>query len=277
MKPIINILPKNKIVDNVLSYIYFLRTQHRIPLYKRQLINDELYKIKTGSEIENPLRVFTSDKEYVKVYVKAIVGDKYNVETIKVLRSKTDVDNYEFPTRCCIKPTHASGRFIIRRNGENLPIEEIKQWLDINYYHDSQERNYKNLIPKIIVEPLVFDSENIEDFKFFCYFGKVKFIQIDLNRNSNHTRKFYTIDWNPLDFTINFPLSNREIKKPSCLKEMINVCEQLSSHFSLVRVDLYTNNSRFIVGEITHCAEGGVGRFMPRESEYTASKLLFSD
>ena len=58
---------------------------------------------------------------------------------------------------------------------------------------------------------------------------------------------------------------------------MFSFCEQLSSHFSLVRLDLYTNKSRFLVGEITHCADGGVGRFLPKESEYIASELLFSD
>ena len=240
------------------------------------MINDELYRIKTGSEIESPLRVFTTDKEYVKEYVKAIVGDRYNVGTIEILRSKTDIDSYEFPKRCCIKPTHASGKLIIRRDGENLPLKDIKGWLDLNYYHISRERNYKNLIPKIIVEPLVFESENIEDFKFFCYFGKVKFIQLDLERNSNHTRRYYDRDWNPLNFTINHPVSNRNIKKPSCLAEMISVCEKLSNPFSLVRVDLYTNGVEHFVGEVTHCPESAIGKFIPRKSEYIASEILFS-
>ena len=66
------VLPKNKLGDNVIFYISFLETHHRFPLPKRRLINDELYRIKKSTEIESPLRVFTTDKEYVKEYVKAI-------------------------------------------------------------------------------------------------------------------------------------------------------------------------------------------------------------
>ena len=117
------ILPKNKLGDDVVAYIGFLQTHHRFPLAKRRLINDELYRVKTGTEIENPLRVFTTDKEYVKKYVKTIVGDRHNVETIEILRSKADIDGYEFPKRCCIKPTHTSGKFIIRSDGEDLPLK----------------------------------------------------------------------------------------------------------------------------------------------------------
>ena len=72
-------------------------------------------------------------------------------------------------------------------------------------------------------------------------------------------------------------MSNRNMKKPACLKEMISICEKLSNSFSLVRIDLYTNGAKFFVGEITHCSESATGKFMPRESEYIASEMLFSD
>ena len=32
-------------------------------------------------------------------------------------------------------------------------------------------KNYLNLKPKIIIEPLLFDDDNIIDYKFFCYKG----------------------------------------------------------------------------------------------------------
>ena len=46
----------------MIAYIGFLQTHHRFPLTKnkKRLINDELYRVKTGTEIENPLRVFTT-------------------------------------------------------------------------------------------------------------------------------------------------------------------------------------------------------------------------
>ena len=43
----------------------------------------------------------------------------------------------------------------------------IKRWFSSNYYNRSREANYKLLKPKIIVEELLFNDENIKDYKFF--------------------------------------------------------------------------------------------------------------
>ena len=43
-----------------------------------------------------------------------------------------------------------------------------------NYYNRSREANYKMLKPKVIVEELIFNDENIKDYKFFCYNLKPK-------------------------------------------------------------------------------------------------------
>ena len=49
--------------------------------------NDVLHRIKTSDDIIDPLRVFVSDKEYLKLYVRATLGDRYVVPTIDVIRS----------------------------------------------------------------------------------------------------------------------------------------------------------------------------------------------
>ena len=77
--------------------------------------------------------------------MKAIVGDKYNVPTIAVLRDICDVDTYDFPSNCVIKPTQASGSVILRLNDEALDRQKIKQWFSINYYEIGREANYKTV------------------------------------------------------------------------------------------------------------------------------------
>ena len=66
------------------------------------------FRVKTSDEIEDPLRRFVSDKELVKEYVRETIGEQYNVPTLAVLHTPAEVDAYEFPANCCIKPTHAS-------------------------------------------------------------------------------------------------------------------------------------------------------------------------
>ena len=162
----INWFPKNKIGDYLHTFFLFVYKHKRIPFDKTKF-NDYLFKFKTSNEIISPLRVFVTDKEFLKYFVKSIIGDKYNVPTISIIRNIKEIDSYEFPKNCCIKPTHASGRVIFKKNNSKIYKVEIKKWFSLNYYDLGREANYKFLKPKIIVEPLIFKKTNISDYKFF--------------------------------------------------------------------------------------------------------------
>src|SRR4051812_11969751 len=109
-------LPYKRHYDNLYHRLLFLKKHHRWP-GNRMLWNDVWFRIKTSGEILDPLRVYVSDKEHVKQYVREIVGDEHNVPTLGVLRSPEDVDAFDFPARCCIKPTQASAQVILRTAG----------------------------------------------------------------------------------------------------------------------------------------------------------------
>ena len=268
--------PENRLGDTLASWIMFVRAHKRLPARTRTY-NDVLYRIKTSNEILDPLRVFVSDKELVKLYIRAIVGDEYNVPTLDVIRTREAVDMYEFPPRCCIKPTQVSGHVILRERGEALDREQIKSWFDLNYYRINREANYKLLKPKVIVEPLIFDSSNVEDYKIFCYKGVPRLIQVDVDRYIEHKRKYFDTDWNELDFSIKYPRADQDIPRPANLAEMLAVAGELSKHFWFVRVDLYSDIGKVYVGEITHCADNADGRFTPASAEQTLSEYLFRD
>ena len=272
---LLSLIPKNRLGDRIYSFLFFVIRHKRKP-GKTFLHNDVQYRIKTTDEILNPLRVFVSDKEFVKTYVKAIVGDQYNVPTIYVLRSIEEVDSYEFPDDCCIKPTQASGRAILRRNGEPISLEEIKSWFSINHYEFRREANYKSLKPKVIIEPLLFNDSNIMDYKMFCYNGEPKLIQVDIDRYINHTRKILDSNWNELDFSIMYERSEKHLERPDNFDEMLKVASALSEGFSLVRVDLYSDGNECLVGEITNCSDGAGGAFIPKAAERVASQILYN-
>jgi len=267
-------LPKTRLGDGIWSFIRFYGRHHRLPS-KRPLFNDVLHKIKTGDEILDPLRVFVTDKESLKTYVRDVVGDRYNVPTIDVIRSAEGVDGYGFPDDCCIKPTHASGQVILRRGGEAVDVARIKGWFGLDYYLVDREANYRDLTPKVIVEPLVFENANVEDYKFFCFNGLPRFVQVDIDRYVDHKRKFFDVDWNELDFSITYPKSEAFIGKPGNLTEMLAVASKLSAACSLVRVDRYSDGETTLVGEITNCSDSARGRFLPAAAEKQISDLLF--
>jgi len=269
------IIPHNKVGDKFFLLILFIIRLKRLPT-KKYIFNDFFFKIKTSREILNPLRVFVSDKEFVKIYIKALVGDKYNVPTIAILKNKDQVDTFDYPLSCCIKPTNSTGKTIFRKNGEFLDKSEIKKWFSINSYRIGRALNYKELVPKIIIEPIIFNNVNIEDYKFFCFNGRPKFIQVDIDRYTNHRRKFFDCEWNELDFSILYPKSDKIRPKPINLDEMIEVAKNLSKNFSLIRIDMYSNGKHLYVGEITNVHGNSNEYFIPKEAEITASKILFN-
>ena len=272
----LHLIPRTRGGDRFVAFLDFLRMHRRVPR-NRPLFNDALYRIRTTSEITDPLRVFVSDKEFLKLFVSATIGDHFNVPTLKVLNSFQEAIDYQYPSDCCIKPTHLSGAVILRRQGEAIDFQEIRRWFTTSHYDVTREANYKTLRRKTIVEPLVFDSDNVNDYKIFCYEGIPKLIQVDVDRHLRHTRNLFDAGWSELDFAFVYPRSSRHLEKPSNLDEMLEVASALSRGFGFVRVDLYSNGERCLVGEITNCPENAMGTFMPKAGEAMASKMLFGD
>lgn len=267
-------LPQDAHGDWLFATIRFANKLRRMPS-EQNLFNDYIYRIKTTKEIQNPLRIFVTDKEFMKIYVKAVVGDEFNVPTLRVLHSRSELHAYDFPDACCVKPTHLSGYAVLRRAAEPLDLAEMERWFGLNHYDHTREFNYKFLTPKIIVEPIVFDDSNITDYKIFCFGGEPKMIQIDLDRRDEHTRKIFDVQWNEQNFSTRYPKSDKPMPRPDNLNEMLEVARALSAKFSFVSVDLYSNGTACRVGEITNCPGSGVMKFIPAEAEEAASRMIF--
>lgn len=270
------VLPYNDTSDYILNYIKFVKDHNRLPS-KRDNFNDYLYRIKNSDEIMNPLRQFVSDKYLLKSYVKSKVGDKYNVPTIAVLQSYEELIDFTLPENCCIKPTNASQAVILRKNNEPVDLEQTKEWFNYNYYKTTRERNYKYLKPMVIIEPLLFDSKDLMDYRIFCYKGVAKLICIDIGKFSGYQRIFYDRDWNKQDFSLQYPLYEGVIEKPKNINEMLKVAEHLSSDFDFIRIDLYSDGNQCFVGEITNCHAAASQSFIPLISEKKASNIIFKD
>jgi len=266
--------PHNRLGDKLICLFDFY-ISHRRTASNELFLNDVLYKIKTTDEIIDPLRVFVTDKEFVKLFVKAVVGDQYNVPTITVLHTMEEVRNYRFPIECCIKPTHASAQVLFRRNGAEIDFKTIASWFDMNYYRITREANYKTLRPKVIVEPLVFGTPCPNDYKFFCYKGRPKLIKVITDRHTNYGCKYFDDMWVEQDFSITHEKTSRPFQCPSNFKEMLSIAAALSAYFSLVRIDLYSNGETCLVGEITNCSENASGQFIPKSGEQIASNIIF--
>lgn len=267
--------PKTRLFDRIISTLLFRKAHGRLPRIGGGL-NDALHYLKVTDEILRPLRAFVTDKEFVKLYIRARVGEEYNVPTLAILRGLDEALAHEYPADCAIKPTHLSGHLILRRNGAPIDPAKIRFWFRKNYYIRGREANYRYLEPKVIVEPLIFGPEPPNDYKFFCVRGKAVAIMVDLDSFTDHVRSFYSPAWEKLPFGIRFPIG-RDVERPANLEEMIAVAEKLAADFSFVRIDLYTDGRRIHCGEITNCQGNALRPVFPAEHDALFSRMLFGE
>lgn len=234
-------------------------------------LSEHLLRMKISGALVEPLRQFISDKEHVKTYVAATVGAAHNVPTYAILRSPEEDESFDYPADCMVKPTHLSGRHLIRRGANGPPdTDKIQSWLKLNKYRNvSREANYRYLRPKIIVEELLlFDDALRDDYKIHCFHGRPKLFHVMPNRATHPIcGTLYTDTWQRLEFTIQGP-SRGDVPKPAILDEMIAVAARLSAPFDYVRVDLYTDGKRVYVGEMTNLPANANLSFRPREADF---------
>lgn len=268
------LLPAGHVGDAVFAWLHFVMELGRLPS-DRMLFNDALYRLRVDGRLADPLRVAVTDKEHVKAFIDERLGPGYAVPTLAILRSLPEVEAFEFPPRCCIKPTHLSGRVTLRLAGEPVDREILRQWLRTDYYAKSRQANYRGLAPKIIVEPILYDDPNLADYKFFCVAGEPRMIQVDFDRATAHSRSLFDTAWRPLAYGLGYPRATRPAPRPPTLPGLLDAALTLAEGFDFVRLDFYTDGSRFHVGEITNCHAAGAQRFIPPEAEHEASRLLF--
>lgn len=273
---ILNPIAKNDI-DFVLKQ-YKESFSKDLDLIKPNTFNEKLQWLKLFER--NPLYTKLADKYLVRKYVADKVGKEILNELYGVYEKFEDINFQKLPQSFVIKATHGSGWNIICKNKRDIDLilvkKEINSWLSDNYYNYGKEYVYKNIKPRIIIEKYLGykNGSSLNDYKFFCFHGEPRFIQVDIDRFTNHTRNFYDLQWDLLPFELLYESNNNPVPKPKNLSLMIEICNKLSKGINFCRVDLYDLDDKVIFGEITFYPENGLGHFKPYEYDEKIGKFL---
>lgn len=233
--------------------------------------NEKLQWIKLYDH--NPLYTKMVDKIAVKDYVREKIGDEHIIKTLGIWDSYDDIDFETLPEQFVLKCNHDSGGLVIVKDKEKLDRRKagkiISSSLKVNYYKKYREWPYKNVQPRIIAETYVVDeaTNSLNDYKFFCFNGKVKCFKIDFNRFVKHQANYYDENCNLLPFgEKDFPRdSSADIKMPPVIDEMKKMAEIIAAGHPFLRVDLYYANNHIYFGEITFFPASGFGKIEPVE------------
>ncbi|MBU2928972.1 glycosyltransferase [Winogradskyella psychrotolerans] len=230
----------------------------------------EWYKVFYRPKILNTL----VDKYEVRHIIEKTIGKKYLNEIYGVYDNVEAIPFNDLPNQFVIKATHSSGHNVIVKDKSQLDTKKVtqklKKWLKVNqYYRMGQEWAYKDVKPRFIIEKFLkqSDKSTLIDYKFYCFNGEPKFIDVHIDREEDHKQGCFDLDFNLLPFgkSKTYKSISSEIPKPTNLKEMVDLATILSKKLPFVRVDFYSVDGKTIFGEMTFYPSDARKAFYPEE------------
>ena len=146
--------------------------------------------------------------------------------------------------------------------------------METPWREDLVEPWYSKIGRQLIVEPIVGPPDGLPDYKFFVFGGRVEFIQMDIDRFTDHRRAFYDRSWRKQEISLGYPkLESLIADPPRYLTAMTEAAEVLGAPFDFVRIDLYDlpDGPRF--GGVTFSPMSGFEQFDPPEMDRLFGRL----
>lgn len=256
--------------DAVFLKLSYLRKFGRpLDLENPETFNEKLQWLKLHDRNANYTMMV--DKDKVKSYVGEKIGKEYIIPTLGVYDEFRDIDIGSLPDKFIMKCTHDSGSTVICHDKSQFDFRKARRFLNKrlrkNFYYFGREWPYKDVRPAIIIERYMEDDKNEDllDYKFLCFNGKVKcsFVCSDRRSEAGLAVDFYDLAWKHMPFTRHYRNSGILINKPKHYDKMIELAEILSEGIPFVRVDFYEIRGRIYFGEMTFFPGNGMEEFEP--------------
>ncbi len=259
--------------------LYYSRAGRYPNLDHPTLFSEKLQWIKL--HCRDSLMMQCADKYEVRKYIREKGhGDILN-ELIEVYEKVENIHIENLPERFVLKATHGSGWNIVCRDKKKMhwmPLRLImKSWLKHNIFWNGREWPYQGMKHRVVCEKYLEDaSGSLMDYKFFCFNGEPKFLQVNMGRGTKrHVQNFYDLNWSLLPFGKELkPCPDAAIPIPRNLDRMITVARELSSPFCYVRVDFYNIQGRIVFGEMTFFPASGMPDFIPPEYDRIVGEMI---
>lgn len=225
------------------------------------------------------------DKVDAKEFVTSIVGPAYIIPTIGVWNNVDEINFSSLSGDYILKCAHDSSKGVVVKEGDIIDKLALKKRMEYyqkrTYFTQNREYPYKNVPHRLIAERFLVNGEDSEliDYKFYCFNGCAKYVQIIADRSTKETIDFYDRDWVHQPFCgLNPKAMNAEKRHraPSNYREMFKLADRVSSAINspFVRIDLYNVNGRIYFGEITFFPSTGIGSIRPKEWDLKLGQMI---
>lgn len=231
---------------------------------------------------QDPRKPIYSDKYAVREHIKEIIGEQYLVPLISIdgkdhFYNANEIDFDKLPNRFVLKCNHGSHMNILVEDKSSLTKKQIKKykkqlnkWLKTNYvFYVALETQYIGIKPCIIIEQYLDGANDMREFKFTYFNGKLAFFWIS-ERVVGVFRSTTTFLENKQIAPFNFDLgTDKPVDNPSIPSEynkMKELADKLCDNFTMVRVDLMLVDGKIYFSELTFNSAAGFDA--PRPIEY---------
>jgi hypothetical protein len=265
-----------KIMDDkqYLELMYYILMKKKLNPKNPSTFNEKIQWLKLYDR--KPEYTIYADKYAVRQFIKDTIGEEYLIPLLGVYNSVEEIKWDKLPNQFVLKCTHASGANIICSNKTKLNIDKskkkLKKWMRKNWFWYGREWCYKNIKPRIICEKFMVDESGVElkDYKFMCFNGVPKIIQVMSNRNNrNYNLNHFDLNWDKISINRKSHKENKYyIKKPEKLGQMIEISKKISKKIPFARIDFYSVKDRMYFGEITLTPTSGYMDFENEKDNY---------
>lgn len=267
------------IPDKLFIQLSYLASMYRWPnLNKPKKFTEKLQWLKLYGH--QSFYTTLADKLSVKQRIEDLIGSDHTVKTLGVWNDPAHIDFSLLPEQFVLKCSHDSGSVIVCRDKNQFDtasaIDKLQSALRKNYFLESREKQYQNIPRKVFAEEYLSQDtfadyrgggKGLVDYKFFVFFGEIKFLYISegLENHSTATMTFMDVDGNVLPFGRYDYRSNPRVERIP--EPVIDVARKLAKVVIVphVRIDLYYVNGITKFSEFTFFTCGGLIPLSPRK------------
>lgn len=248
------------------KYLYKKKFHKTLDLKNPKTFNEKIQWLKLNTYKNNPLITQCADKYAVREFIREKECEELLIPLIGAYDDVTEIDWNDLPNQFVLKCNHGCGYNLICTDKQKLDIDKarktVNQWMKDDYWKHRAEINYKYIPKKITIEKFIDNNgKQIEDYKFYCFNGKVLYTMVCIERNNGHAKYyFFDRDWNLIPYSKDALKVAKDfnISKPKLLDKAIKYAEILSEPFPFVRTDLYILDDKIYFGELTFTPAGGL-------------------
>lgn len=217
------------------------------------------------------------DKFKVRGYITRKLGtDKYLVPLYYETSDWRDIKQENIPdTPVVIKCNHDNSSCRIIYNKADVNWKEIRLYYRrrINgrsHFYSNREWPYKHIQPRIMIEELLIPkgNEGLMEYKFYCFEGKIRFIQLSIIDKEGKKYRYLNSDYIPYStgYHIGEMQMIQNMPEINCKEDMKKIALCLAEDFKYhIRVDIYQVDRKLYVGELTFFDGAGFDIIYPLE------------